>query len=122
MALTAVVSDTFAAASAMLCRILANVLTGHVPDRGWLYMPDLSTVLDVTLVVLMTMALQRYIVGLLRNVRRTSMRHHLAASCVRGRRGASRAPVTFTRGASSTDRVPRASPKVRASSALGKLA
>lgn len=81
VALTAVVSDTLAATSAVLCRMLANVLMGYAPDRGWLYAPDLSTVLDVMLRVLTTMILQRYIVGLLHNVRRMSMRHHLAASC-----------------------------------------
>ena len=82
VAFCAVASDTFAAVTTIICRLLANTLAGYPPNRGWVTPFDLMTILEVTIRVLTCLVLSRSLAAVLRFVRRVAMRHHLLASCV----------------------------------------
>ena len=82
VAFCAVVSDTFAAVTTVMCRLLSNTLLGYPLSRGWITPFDLTTILEVMIRVLVCLALSRPLAAVLRFVRRLAMRHHLVASCI----------------------------------------
>ncbi len=82
VALCAVASDTFAAVTTFLCRMLVNSLMGYPQSRGWVTPFGLTTILETTIRILVYLALSRQLAAVLRLVKRMAMRHHLVASCI----------------------------------------
>jgi hypothetical protein len=82
VALCAVASDTFAALTTFLCRLLVNYLMGYPQSRGWVTPFGLTTILETTIRILVCLALSRPLAAVLRLVKRMAMRHHLVASCI----------------------------------------
>ena len=82
VALCAVASDTFAAVTTFLCRMLVNSLMGYPQSRGWVTPFGLTTILETTIRILVCLALSRQLAAVLRLVKRMAMRHHLVASFI----------------------------------------